>query len=95
ERELSVTYLGLRLLSIRLTIVDYKPLLMKLNKKIARWGSKKLPFAARVQLINSILIAVHQYWIVAFILPKGVIKVIKLQIRKFLRKGSASRGSAK
>ncbi|KAL0434246.1 UNVERIFIED_CONTAM: hypothetical protein Slati_2758900 [Sesamum latifolium] len=74
---LPLRYLGLPLLSSRLTISDCQPLLIKIDSRIKGWEGIQLSFAGRLQLIKSVLLALNIYWAMAFILPKGVIKEVK------------------
>ncbi|KAL0455353.1 UNVERIFIED_CONTAM: hypothetical protein Slati_0874500 [Sesamum latifolium] len=48
EGVLPVRYLGLPLISSRLTIDDCKPLLVKVDERLQGWSSLRLSFAARV-----------------------------------------------
>ncbi|KAL0295502.1 UNVERIFIED_CONTAM: hypothetical protein Scaly_3102500 [Sesamum calycinum] len=88
-------YLGVPLSASRLTIADCKPLIDKLETRIAGWNHLNLTFAGRVQLIRSVLNTLHSYWASVFILPKGIIKILEAKIRKFLWQGSTGRGYAK
>ncbi|KAL0292062.1 UNVERIFIED_CONTAM: Retrovirus-related Pol polyprotein from type-2 retrotransposable element R2DM [Sesamum radiatum] len=92
---LPVRYLGVPLSASRLTIADCKPLIDKLETRIAGWNHLNLTFAGRVQLIRSVLNTLHSYWASVFILPKGIIKILEAKIRKFLWQGSTGRGYAK
>ncbi|KAL0287129.1 UNVERIFIED_CONTAM: hypothetical protein Sradi_7130300 [Sesamum radiatum] len=49
----------------------------------------------RVQLLKSVLGALHVYWLSVFVLPKAIVKVIEQQMRSFLWKGVAGSGLAK
>ncbi|KAL0285559.1 UNVERIFIED_CONTAM: putative ribonuclease H protein [Sesamum angustifolium] len=95
EGSLPVKYLGVPLISSRLTIADCKPLINKLDTQIAGWSHLNLTFAGRAQLIKSVLSTLHSYWASVFILPKGIINVIEAKLRKFLWQGSTRRGYAK
>ncbi|KAK4385402.1 putative ribonuclease H protein [Sesamum angolense] len=95
EGSLPVKYLGVPLISSRLTIADCKPLINKLDTRIAGWSHLNLTFAGRAQLIKSVLSTLHSYWASVFILPKGIINVIEAKMRKFLWQGSTGRGYAK
>ncbi|KAL0288698.1 UNVERIFIED_CONTAM: Retrovirus-related Pol polyprotein from type-1 retrotransposable element R2 [Sesamum calycinum] len=57
------------------------------KKDISQYG--------RVQLIKSVLLALGVYWAMAFLLPKGVIKVINKRLRTFLWKGNSANGYPK
>ncbi|KAK4397477.1 putative ribonuclease H protein [Sesamum angolense] len=95
EGSLPVKYLGVPLISSRLTIADCKPLINKLDTRIAGWRHLSLTFAGRAQLIKSVLSTLHSYWASVFILPKGIINIIEAKLRKFLWQGSTGRGCAK
>ncbi|KAK4384669.1 hypothetical protein Sango_3037500 [Sesamum angolense] len=86
EGHLPVRYLGLPLISARLSIADCQPLLQKIDSRIKGWGGVQLSFASRVQLIKSVLISFEVYWAMAFILPKGIIKEMIKRLRTFLWK---------
>ncbi|KAL2248030.1 UNVERIFIED_CONTAM: hypothetical protein Sindi_2655300 [Sesamum indicum] len=95
EGVLPMRYLGLPLLSSRLTIADCRPLLMKIEKRIAGWEGIALSYAGRVQIIKSVLMALSLYWASAFILPKKVTNEIEKRLRTFLWKGTSTSGYAK
>ena len=72
EGHLPMRYLGLPLISSRLTISDCQPLLSKIDARIAGWEGMSLSYAGRVQIIKSVLSALSIYWASAFILPKVI-----------------------
>ncbi|KAK4384367.1 Retrovirus-related Pol polyprotein from type-2 retrotransposable element R2DM [Sesamum angolense] len=57
EGHLPVRYLGLPLISSRLTISDCQPLFQKIDNRIHGWEGTNLSFAGRAQLIKSVLSA--------------------------------------
>ena len=63
-------YLGVRLISSKLSHSDCQPLLDKIVAKIQSWTSCSLPFAGRLQLISSVLYNIQAYWCTMFIIPK-------------------------
>ncbi|KAL0293769.1 UNVERIFIED_CONTAM: Retrovirus-related Pol polyprotein from type-2 retrotransposable element R2DM [Sesamum angustifolium] len=95
EGRLPVRYLGLPLISARLSIADCQPLLQKIDSRIKGWEGVQLSFAGRVQLIKSVLISFEVYWAMAFILPKGIIKEMIKRLRTFLWKGNSASGYPK
>ncbi|KAL0295721.1 UNVERIFIED_CONTAM: Retrovirus-related Pol polyprotein from type-2 retrotransposable element R2DM [Sesamum angustifolium] len=95
EGQLPVRYLGLPLISARLSIADCQPLLQKIDSRIKGWEGVQLSFAGRVQLIKSVLISFEVYWAMAFILPKGIIKEMMKRLRTFLWKGNSASGYPK
>ncbi|KAK4383992.1 hypothetical protein Sango_3101400 [Sesamum angolense] len=56
EGHLPVRYLGLPLISARLSVADCQPLLQKIDSRIKGCEGVQLSFAGRVQLIKSVLI---------------------------------------
>ncbi|KAL2235651.1 UNVERIFIED_CONTAM: hypothetical protein Sindi_1297300 [Sesamum indicum] len=88
-------YLGLPLISSRLSIADCQPLLSKNDTRINGWEGLALSYAGRVQIIKSVLVAMGVYWASAFILPKGVIKDIEKRLRAFLWRGTGNSGYPK
>ncbi|KAL0322535.1 UNVERIFIED_CONTAM: hypothetical protein Sangu_1872800 [Sesamum angustifolium] len=95
EAHLLVLYLGLPLISSRLSLSDCKTLLLKIDSRIRGWGGLQLSFAVRVQLIKSVLMSFNIYWAMAFILPKGVIRKIEQRLGSFLWKGALGDGYPK
>ena len=59
-----------------LTARDCSILVDKITSKIQNWTSKYLSYARRLQLIQSVLFSIQNYWCRIFILPKGVIKKV-------------------
>ncbi|KAL2252868.1 UNVERIFIED_CONTAM: hypothetical protein Sindi_0081500 [Sesamum indicum] len=76
DGHLPMRYLGLPLISSRLSISDCQPLLSKIDTRIAGWEGMSLSYAGRVQIIKTVLSALSLYWTSAFILPKAVIKEV-------------------
>ncbi|KAL2226375.1 UNVERIFIED_CONTAM: hypothetical protein Sindi_1996200 [Sesamum indicum] len=95
EGVLPMRYLGLPLLSSRLTVTDCNPLLLKIDKRIAGWEGMALSYAGRVQIIKSVLLSLSLYWSSAFIRPKKVTNEIEKILRTFLWKGTTNSGYAK
>ncbi|KAL0411535.1 UNVERIFIED_CONTAM: hypothetical protein Slati_3743200 [Sesamum latifolium] len=95
EGSLPIKYLGVPLISSRLTIADCQPLIDKIDNKLAGWSQFNLSLAGRTQLIKSVLSSLHTCWASVFILPKSIINIIEGRMRKFLWQGSSGRGYAK
>ncbi|KAL2235579.1 UNVERIFIED_CONTAM: hypothetical protein Sindi_1290100, partial [Sesamum indicum] len=95
EGQLPMRYLGLPLLSSRLSISDCQPLLLKIDARINGWEGISLSYAGRIQIIKSILSAMSIYWVFAFILPKAIIRQIEKRLRTFLWKGNSMSRYAK
>ncbi|KAL0295157.1 UNVERIFIED_CONTAM: hypothetical protein Sradi_6849400 [Sesamum radiatum] len=95
EGSLPIRYLGVPLVSTKLSIADCRPLLQKIDARLAGWSHLNLSFAGRTQLLRSVMSAMHAYWASVFLLPKAVIKEIEARMRRFLWRGSSDRGYAK
>ncbi|GJV56857.1 RNA-directed DNA polymerase, eukaryota, reverse transcriptase zinc-binding domain protein [Tanacetum coccineum] len=93
---LTVTYLGVPLITKSLTFTDCKCLIDKVKEKVSNWKNKLLSYAGRLQLITSILSSMQVYRASVFILPKSVIKEINKLLKGFLWcQGELSKGKAK
>lgn len=68
-----VKYLGVHLISTKLSICDCNSLIT-INAKISRWAKKSLSYAGRLQLLRSVLFStpIQVYWILHFILAYTV-----------------------
>ncbi|KAL2237527.1 UNVERIFIED_CONTAM: Retrovirus-related Pol polyprotein from type-1 retrotransposable element R2 [Sesamum indicum] len=95
EGQLPMRYLGLPLLSSRLSIFDCQPLLLKIDARINGWEGISLSYTGCIQIIKSVLSAMSIYCASAFILPKAIIKQIEKRLRTFLWKGTSTSGYAK
>ena len=73
---LPVKYLGVSLITRQLSECDCKPLITKLTDRVRHWATKILSYASRLQLIQSVLFNIQNYWCRRFILPKSVLKKI-------------------
>ena len=80
---LPVRYLGVPLVTRRLTEKDCAPLVDKITARISSWTSKFLSYAGRFQLIQSVLFNIQNYWCRHFILPKGVLRRINQICARF------------
>jgi hypothetical protein len=94
EGHLPIRYLGVPLISTRLSAIDCGALLERITGHIDSWLSRNLSYAGRLQLLSSILYSLQVYWTGIFMLPKAVIKAIELKFNRFLLNGKAE-GTAK
>ncbi|XP_056862412.1 uncharacterized protein LOC130510091 [Raphanus sativus] len=91
-----VRYLGLPLMSRKLKISEYAPLVTKITARFQSWSAKILSFAGRLQLLKTVIFGIVSFWLSAFILPKGCIKSIESLCSRFLWSGNIEkRGVAK
>lgn len=84
EGTLPVKYLGLPLISTKLSIADCMPLIEKVKQKLNSWTSKMLSDSGRVQLVKSVALQLQAYWCGAFLLPAKVQKIINIACRDFI-----------
>ncbi|XP_074315517.1 uncharacterized protein LOC141651715 [Silene latifolia] len=80
---------GIPVQAVRLKRSDCKVLIEKIVCRIRGIGARKLSYAGRLILINSVLNTLHNYWASIFLIPKGVISRIEIICRNFLWAGDA------
>lgn len=88
EGKLPVRYLGVPLISKKVSSSDCESLLEKMSSRINSWLSKHLSLAGRLQLLSSVLYSIQVYWSNIFILPKKVIRSIEQKFNRFLWNGN-------
>ncbi|XP_056850253.1 uncharacterized protein LOC108824527 [Raphanus sativus] len=86
---LPVRYLGVPLLTKRMTSSDYSPLVNRIKKRITSWTARQLSFAGRLQLIGSVIHSITNFWMAVYRLPKQCIKEIDQLCSAFLWSGPA------
>lgn len=84
---LPVRYLGLPLMSKRMTVSDYTPLLDRVRKCISSWTARQLSFAGRLKLLGSVIHSITNFWMPVFRLPKQCISEIDKMCSAFLWSG--------
>ncbi|KAG7572003.1 Reverse transcriptase domain [Arabidopsis suecica] len=85
---LPVRYLGLPLVTKRLSAADYRPLVEQIRKRIESWTSRFLSFAGRLNLISSILWSICNFWLAAYRLPNTCIREVEKLCSAFLWSGT-------
>ena len=85
---LPVKYLGVPLISTKLSHLDCLPLMDKMMARIQSWTSRSLSFASRLQLISPVLYSIQTYWCSMFIIPKFTCYKIEQMFSGFLWSGS-------
>ena len=86
---LLVNYLGVPMISSRLTHQNCLQLLERILSRIKLWTSTSLTYAGRLQLIKSTLFSMQVYWSSMFILPTSIIRNIESSLAAFLWKGTS------
>lgn len=81
---LPIKYLGLPLITGRLSSMDCAPLIQRLCRRIEDWSVRTLRYSGRLQLLTSVLQGIQGYWASYLFLPKGVLKKIQSLFAKFL-----------
>ncbi|GAV92363.1 zf-RVT domain-containing protein, partial [Cephalotus follicularis] len=90
QATLPIKYLGLPLITSRLTKQDCAPLMEKIMARANSWVSKSLSYAGRLQLIQSTLASMQVFWASTFLLPVAIIKDCERTLRRFLWGGSGN-----
>lgn len=85
--KLPVRYLGLPLLTRRMTVNDYMPLVEKIKKRMKSWTGRFLSHGGRLQLISSVITSLANFWLSAFRLPSSCLKEIEALCSAFLWSG--------
>ncbi|GJT95362.1 RNA-directed DNA polymerase, eukaryota, reverse transcriptase zinc-binding domain protein [Tanacetum coccineum] len=94
--KLPVRYLGVPLLSKKLSVKDCKPLIDKVEERVSCWRNKTLSYAGRIQLLASVLSSMQIYWASVYLLPLSVIKDLDKLFKKFLwNSGDSAQGKAR
>ncbi|XP_062075420.1 uncharacterized protein LOC133779477 [Humulus lupulus] len=77
-------YLGVPLRPTKWKAEDCGIISKKIRLRLNTWGSRHLSFAGRIQLIQSVLVGLRNYWMSVFILPQSVSKGVEKLCRGFL-----------
>ncbi|XP_074314108.1 uncharacterized protein LOC141649313 [Silene latifolia] len=88
EGTMPFNYLGVPIKAGRLTKLECNAITEKMVARIRSLGAKKLSYAGRVTLINSVLNTLQNYWAQMFIIPKSIIHHIMAICRNYLWDGS-------
>ncbi|XP_060968731.1 uncharacterized protein LOC133036230 [Cannabis sativa] len=84
EGSFPLNYLGVKLRPTKWKASDCGVILDKLRLKLNGWASRNLSFAGRAQLIQSVLLGIHTFWMSLFILPQKIVAAIDKNCRDFL-----------
>ncbi|XP_074313550.1 uncharacterized protein LOC141648729 [Silene latifolia] len=77
-------YLGLPLYDSKLSMPMYNALLCKVQQAVNHWTNHLLSYAGRLQLLNSILLGLENYWCNILSFPKALMKLIDKFCRNYL-----------
>ena len=84
---LPVRYLGLPLLTKKMNVHDYSPLIARIRSRISSWTVRHLTFAGRLQLVGSVIYSITSFWMSAYRLPNKCIQEINSICSAFLWSG--------
>lgn len=76
-------YLGIPLNASRLTLDICAPLLDLISSKIHSWSTHLLSYAGRLQLVNSVIFGILNFWCSPFLLPTTLLNEISKLCRRF------------
>ncbi|XP_074292168.1 uncharacterized protein LOC141619030 [Silene latifolia] len=88
EGQMPFRYLGVPIQPTKLTKKECNIIAEKMVNRIRSLGAKKLSYAGRLTLINSVLNTLYSYWANIFILPKSIIRRIEAICRNYLWDGN-------
>ncbi|KAL9241284.1 hypothetical protein vseg_015413 [Gypsophila vaccaria] len=94
EGTLPFRYLGVPISPTKLSRKECLKLSERITKRIHGWGSRKLSYAGRLCLVNSVLNNLHSYWSSVFLLPVATLNSIINVCRNYLWEGSEEYGRA-
>ncbi|XP_044452145.1 uncharacterized protein [Triticum aestivum] len=80
-------YLGLPLSTHKLRLLDFHPMIAKVDKRLAGWRGHLLSAAGRAVLVKSVIRALPTYAMSAMLLPAGTILEIDKRCRAFFWAG--------
>ncbi|KAA3474645.1 reverse transcriptase [Gossypium australe] len=82
------TYLGATLLHDRVTKSTFNFVVDKIRRKLNSWDARKLSFAGRITLAQSVLLSIPSYFMQTMMIPRGVCDVIERLVRQFIWGGT-------
>ncbi|KAK2435581.1 hypothetical protein QL285_020628 [Trifolium repens] len=88
EGKFPFRYLGIPMVSKKLSIHNYMDLIDRIVGRITHWSSRLLSYVGRFQLLKSMTFAMMDYWMQCLPFPKAVIHKINSICRTFFWTGS-------
>ncbi|XP_075083648.1 uncharacterized protein LOC142167383 [Nicotiana tabacum] len=86
--ELLIKYLEVSLSTKKMSLAQWQPLIEKMVARVSSWTTKKLSYAGRIQLVQSVLFGIQAYWSQLFLIPRKVLKTIEAYCRSYVWSGS-------
>jgi len=84
EGSFHMKYLGIPITSSRLSKLECRSFVDKIQSKVMVWSTRNISFTGRVQLLNSMVFGMFSYWANIFILPQEVLDQITQISRNYL-----------
>ncbi|KAK5835835.1 hypothetical protein PVK06_011547 [Gossypium arboreum] len=78
------TYLGVPFLHDRVSKNTLNFVVDKIRRKLQSWDARKLSFAGRITLGQSVLLSIPNYFMQSLMIPKGVCADIERLVRQFI-----------
>jgi hypothetical protein len=91
QGQFPIRYLGIPIRYRRLTIVEWKQVEERLQKRLSSWKGKLLSLGGRLVLINSVFASMVLYMISFFLIPKGVLHKIDYYRTRFFWQGDSEK----
>ncbi|XP_039049729.1 uncharacterized protein LOC120190725 [Hibiscus syriacus] len=85
---LPVHYLGIPLVTRKLTEKDCQALIDNIKLKLHHWSNRNLSYAGRLELIRSVLFNVSSYWCRQLVLPASILKKVDQICSRYFWKGA-------
>ncbi|CAL1380129.1 unnamed protein product [Linum trigynum] len=82
--EFLVRYLGVPLISGKLSLAACQPLIDKMVAKVKSWQAKALSYEGNIELVGKVFYSLTQFWMSVFLLPKSVIKEVERICSNFI-----------
>jgi hypothetical protein len=83
----TVSYLGMPLITSRITTNLCLPLYERITARLYSWTTLKLSQAGRLTLVKSVIFAMQVYWARTYVLPMKLMKMIRSAFMRFLWTG--------
>nr|XP_009770603.1 PREDICTED: uncharacterized protein LOC104221275 [Nicotiana sylvestris] len=68
--------------------MQWQPLIDRIVARISSWTTRKLSYAGRVQLVQTVIFGIQSYWSQIFIIPAKVMSLIESYCRSYIWAGA-------
>ncbi|WMV46797.1 hypothetical protein MTR67_040182 [Solanum verrucosum] len=86
--DLPFKYLKILLSTKKTTLVLWRLLILKIIMRISSWTVKKLSYASRIQLVQTMIFGIQAYQAQLYILPTIILKVIDAYCKSYVWSGT-------